>query len=94
MPIDDVAHAPSAWTLLTTAAAFALDTPLPRVLLRQVLQGADAPGLALGAFVCQFGPELLESASYHDILAFDLDMLTHKRRSGHVDRIPTTTLGL
>jgi hypothetical protein len=46
MPIDDAALAPTAWTLLTTAAAFALDTPLPRALLRQVLEGADTPGLA------------------------------------------------
>jgi hypothetical protein len=46
MPTDTDTLAPAAWTLLTTAAAFAPDTPLPRALLRQTLDGMDVPGLA------------------------------------------------
>jgi hypothetical protein len=46
MPGETDTLAPAAWTLLTTAAAFALDTPLPRALLRQVLDGTDIPELA------------------------------------------------
>jgi hypothetical protein len=37
---------PAAWTVLTTAAAFAIDTPLPQALLRQALAGLGIPELA------------------------------------------------